>query len=271
LSQEGFLNRNIAALTSVLESVVLNEELSRSRGLLQGLDPRIKLFSLLLFIVVAGLARSLWVLGAIFLLAIAFSLAARIRSSFFIKRVLLFLPLSAVVALPALFITPGDAWLQIGGMVIITVQGAHSAAFLLLRVIDSVSFGLLLVLTTPWNALLVAFRWFRLPAVVVDILGMTYRYIFLLLHTANSLFLARRSRSLGAFSGAENRRWLAGAAASTLAKTQHLSEEVYLAMVARGYQGEIYVLDELRLKSRDFAWLGMVATAAAILLWSTYR
>ena len=99
---------------------------------------------------------------------------------------------------------------------------------------------MLIILTTPWNGILLALRWFRLPAVVVDILGMTYRYIFLFLHTTNSMFLARRSRSLGTFSGAENRRWLAHTLVSTMAKSQHLSEEVYLAMLARGYQGEIY-------------------------------
>ena len=147
--------------------------------------------------------------------------------------------------------------MQIGSRVIITVQGAHTAGFLLLRVMDSISFGMLLILTTPWNGILLALRWFRLPSVLIDILGMTYRYIFLLLHTANSMFLARRSRSLGAFSGGENRRWLARTLASTMAKSQHLSEEVYLAMLSRGYQGEIYSLNRLQFRNRDYLWVGV--------------
>ena len=183
----------------------------------------------------------------------------------------LFLPFTAIVALPALFIVPGDSLLQIGGRVIITAQGAHTAGFLLLRVMDSISFGILLILTTPWNSLLLALRWFRLPAVIIDILGMTYRYIFLLLHTANSMFLARRSRSLGSFSGAENRRWLSRTLASTMAKSQHLSEEVYLAMTARGYQGEIFALNRLQLRTRDYWWLGFSLIVASSLLWSIYR
>jgi len=36
---------------------------------------------------------------------------------------------------------------------------------------------------------LAALRWVRMPALIVDILGMTYRYMFLLLHSANSMFL----------------------------------------------------------------------------------
>jgi len=102
-------------------------------------------------------------------------------------------------------------------------------------------------------------------------MGMTYRYIFLLLHSTNALFLSRRSRTLGTFSGSENRRWLTRALGSTLAKSQHLSEEVYSAMLSRGYQGEIYSLSRLQFQRRDFIGLVLILLTAAILLWSTYR
>ena len=225
----------------------------------------------MLLIVIVGLARDFWILGIIFGLAMALEYLTKIPPGFFIKRVLLFLPLTAIIALPALFITPGDPLWQVGSRVIITVQGAHTAGFLMLRVMDSISCGMLLILTTPWNRILLALRWFRLPAVLIDILGMTYRYIFLFLHTANSMFLARRSRSLGTFSASENRRWLTRSLGATLAKSQHFSEEVYLAMLARGYQGEIYSLNRLQLRTRDYLWLGLILGVAAILIWSIYR
>jgi len=138
---------------------------------------------------------------------------------------------------------------------------------LFLRVTDSLSFGVLLILTTPWASILVALRWFRIPSLLVDILGMTYRYIFLLLHSTNSMFLARRSRTIGSLSSAENRKWLFTALAATMAKSQNLSEEVYLAMLSRGYQGEVRVLNDLRLKRRDLLWIGFSLLVALILLW----
>jgi cobalt/nickel transport system permease protein len=141
---------------------------------------------------------------------------------------------------------------------------------LFLRVTDSLSFGVLLVLTTPWANIMVALRWFRLPSLLVDILGMTYRYIFLLMHTANSMFLARRSRTIGSFSAGENRRWLFRAIATTLTRSQRLSEEVYFAMLSRGYQGEVRVLNDFRLKLSDFFWLGFALISASILIWSNY-
>jgi cobalt/nickel transport system permease protein len=99
---------------------------------------------------------------------------------------------------------------------------------------------------------------------------MTYRYLFLLLHTANAMFLARRSRTIGSFSSTENRKWLTRALTTTLAKSQHLSEEVYLAMVSRGYQGEILVLNEFRVKRRDILWAVFAIAAASIIIWRNY-
>jgi cobalt/nickel transport system permease protein len=271
LSQEGFLTRNIAGLTSALESVLVNEELARKRGPAQSLDPRVKLFTLVLLVVIIGLARSIWVLAAIFILVLIMNFAGRIPLKFFLKRVVLFLPLTAIIVLPALFITPGEPLWTLGARVIITAQGARTAALLLLRVMDSVSLGVLLILTTPWNRILLALRWFRLPPVLVDILGMTYRYIFLLLHIANATFLARRSRSPGTLSTGENRRWLARTLATTMSRTQHLGEEVYLAMLARGYQGEIFSLNRLRLVNRDYIWLGCIILIGTALMWTIYR
>ena len=48
-----------------------------------------------------------------------------------------------------------------------------------------------------------------MPDVFILILGMTYRYIYLLLHTANDMFLSRKSRMVGRLNGSEDRRMIA--------------------------------------------------------------
>jgi cobalt/nickel transport system permease protein len=271
LNDHGFLSKSISSFTNTLESMILTEDIGRKNGLFQILDPRIKLMTTVLFVVVIGLARSLWSLFFIFVLVICFTILSKIEPLFFLKRLMLFIPIFTVlIAIPALFITPGDPLAQVSGRVVITLQGARTAGFLVLRVTDSLSFGLLLILTTSWNNLMVALRWFRIPAIVVDILGMTYRYIFLFLHTANSMFLARRSRVIGGFSARENRRWLIRTLGTTLNRTQYLSEEVYLAMLARGYQGEALALDGPRLRGRDLAGLGVSLGVAGLLLWVNF-
>ena len=265
---DDFLTRNIAGFTRVLESVISTEDISHAHGLLQSLDPRVKLVSFLLFIVTVSLVHSLIVLGSIFALIMILSLASKISLGLFLKRVLIFVPIfTLVIAVPALFLTPGQPLINILGKVIITQQGGLSAAFLILRVTNSLSLGVLLILTTPWSNILVALRWVRIPSLLVDILGMTYRYMFLLLHSANSMFIARRSRVIGSFSGSENRRWLSRALATTMAKSQRLSEDVYLAMLSRGYHGEVRVLNEFNLKRRDFLWIAFSLAAIVFLFW----
>jgi len=268
VKSEGFLSRNISGITCVLESVISAEDLCRAPGLFQGLDARVKVASVVLFVVVVGLARSLPVLGGVFVLILALGILSRIPLGLFLKRILIFIPIfTALIAIPALFITPGEPLVTLAGRLTITEQGARTASLLVLRVIDSLSFGVLLILTTRWANILAALRWFRVPLIFVAVLGMTYRYIFLLLHTVNSMFLARRSRTLGTLSAKENRRWLGQALGTTMAKSQHLSEEVYLAMLSRGYQGEVRVLNDLRLKRRDLLWIIFALLAAFVLLW----
>jgi len=264
----GFLAKNISRLTHALESMLFSEDIARGPGLLQGLDARVKVVTLLLFVVIVSLGRSLPILAGIFLMVLVLAFVSRVPLGFFFKRVMLFIPIfTAVIAIPALFITSGDPLVTIADKTVITEQGARTAGFLVLRVVDSLSFSVLLMLTTPWTSFLVALRWLRFPLLLVATLGMTHRYIFLFVHTANTMFLARRSRTVGRLSGGENRRWLARAVTSTLAKSHHLSEEVYLAMLSRGYRGEVLSLDKLSLRRRDLISVSLALAVASVIFW----
>ena len=269
---ESFLTGNISSFTQALESIVVTEDLGRAPGLFQGLDPRIKVITLVFFIILVGLAQSLLILIPVFIFTLLCIMLSKVPRVLFLKRLFIFIPIfTAVIAIPALFITPGIPLLSLVGKTIITQQGARSAGFLVMRVVDSLSLGLLLVLTTPWTKLLAALRWLRLPSLIVAVLGMTYRYIFLLLHTTNTMFLARRSRIIGGFTGDENRRWLGRALVIAMMKSQYLSEEVYLAMLSRGYQGEVYSLSDFTMRRRDYFWAAFSIVAILFVLWYIYR
>jgi cobalt/nickel transport system permease protein len=265
-----FLSKNLSRITSALESVISSEDLCRAPGLLQGLDPRLKLATLALFIIVVSLMQSLPTLGGVFALILILALSSRVSLSIFLKRILVFIPIfTLIIAIPALFITQGEPLTTLGNLTI-TEQGARTAGLLVLRVTDCLSFATLLILTTRWTNILAALRWFRMPTLFVATLGMTYRYIFLLLHSANSMFLARRSRTLGSFSGRENRRWLGQALATTMSKSHYLSEEVYMAMLSRGYKDDGIVLNNFSLKRRDALWTTFAVAISSLLIWSNY-
>src|ERR1043165_2392827 len=201
------LEHTLRGFTATLERALFAEEISLRPGLFQALDPRVKVISILAFLIAVSISHSLWIIGGIYLLALILALASSIPADFFIKRVWLALPFfTGMIVLPALFITPGPALLQLPFGWVITQTGFTTALFLLLRVSTSVSLTLLLILTTPWNTVLSALTVLRVPDVFILILGMTYRYIYLLIHTANDMFLSRKSRVVGRLSTTEKRR-----------------------------------------------------------------
>jgi energy-coupling factor transporter transmembrane protein EcfT len=124
--------------------------------------------------------------------------------------------------------------------------GIRSAAFLISRAETAATLSTLLVLTTPWPRILRALRGFRAPAVIVVILGMTTRYIFLILQTAVEMLESRKSRTVGVLPPADRRRLAASSVGVLLSKSVALSSEVHAAMLSRGFRGEIRLLDEAR-------------------------
>jgi cobalt/nickel transport system ATP-binding protein len=144
---------------------------------------------------------------------------------------------TAVIALPALFITPGARVASLGPFAI-TDTGARSALMLLLRVSTSVSFSILLILTTPWNRLLDALGSLRLPGIIVSLLSLSYRYLLLLLRTVCELFMARRSRVITALPFRQEAAFLSRSAGYLFLRSMHLAEGVHMAMVSRGWDDE---------------------------------
>jgi cobalt/nickel transport system permease protein len=252
------LEHTLSGITETLERGLFAEEISGQPGLFQSLDARVKVMSVLALLIGVSLSRSLWVITAVYILTLLLAWRSAIPADFFIKRVWLALPFfTGLIAVPALFITPGAALLHLPLGLVITQTGVTTVLFLLLRVSTSVSLTLLLILTTPWNTVLSALGVLRVPDVFILILGMTYRYIFLFIHTANDMFLSRKSRVVGRLSAAESRRTLAAISATLLNKSLNLSSEVYLAMQSRGFQGSIITLKPFHMQARDKLWLSV--------------
>lgn len=259
-----FVERTIRGLAAAMERALYAEELAKVDGLLQRLDPRVKVVGMLSLVVATALARNIQVILGLFCVAIVLALLSRVPIRTLATRVwigaLLF---TGTLALPAIFITPGLAIYRLPLLNWpITAQGLGAATYLITRVETATTFSLLLILCTPWAQVLKALRVLRVPVVFVVILGMTYRYIFLMLQTAQDMFESRQSRMVGRLSGADQRR-LAGASVGVLlSKSIQLSGDVYLAMLSRGFRGEIYTLDDFQMQARDWiALIGLLAIA----------
>jgi len=250
-----------------VERSLFAEQIARGPGVLQRLDPRVKVASLVLLIVAAASVRKLTALAALFALAVLLASLSRVPIALLALRAWLpALAFTGLIAIPALFLTPGTVAARIGDIAI-TESGMRAAAFLLGRVLTATTLSLTLILTTEWNRVLKALRFFHTPVAVVVILGMTYRYLFVLLKTAHDMFESRRTRLVGVLEEGDRQRLAAASAGILLEKSVHLSQEIHLAMQARGFRGEVYLLHETPVTPRGWLQLcGFAAVALAALV-----
>jgi cobalt ECF transporter T component CbiQ len=270
-----FVEKTLTATAGVLRHAMSAEDLANRPGLLQGLDPAVKLVTVLGLLVAAALARSLPVLVAMYAATLMLALASRLSLTFFVKRVWLFVPIfTGIVVVPATLnvVTPGTVVLPLGTWfghaVGVTSEGLRGAGLIVARVAVSISLVVLLTVTTPWNRLLAALRRLHVPRVFVLIVGMAYRYIFHLLDAVSDMYLARRSRTvLPDRNTATGRRFVAASAGALFGKAHALSEDVYLAMVSRGYRGDPPLLERSRPGALDAAWTAGCVVVGSLLLW----
>ncbi len=238
-----FAEKSLRHLLYISEYAVRADAISLQGGLLQPIDARIKVAGTLALILVVAASRRLDVIAAFFGLALALALLSRVpvtRLALAIwTPVLIF---TGAIALPAIVLTPGTAIASVGGLDI-TRQGLRAAAFLLSRAETVATLTALLVFTTSWPRVLRALRSLRVPAVAVVILGMTCRYIFVMLQTALEMLESRKSRTVGVLPPLEGYAQAGISAGVLLSKSVRLSEEVHLAMQSRGFRGEVRLLE----------------------------
>ncbi len=268
-----FLEKTIKGGGGLLQQVMFGEDVARQRGLLQRIDPRVKALGTVALLVAVALVRHIPVLAACYAATLALAAASALPVGFFVKRVWLFVPIfTGIMVLPATLsvVRGGDVvltlWHWHGASEGFTAQGLTSAGLVVSRVAVSISLVVLLTLTTPWTRLLAALRALGVPKTFVLIIGMAYRYIFLLLATVIDMFEARKARAIGAQRHDGGARAFVGASAGALiGKAHHLSEEVHQAMTARGYRGDAKTPEHFRLRPAD-VWYAAAVLAAAVLI-----
>ena len=259
--RENFVEKTIRSLLHVLNGALFAEETAQSGGLLQRLDARVKVIGILALIFAAVAVHRLSVLAGLLAACVLLAVASRIPLRVLAVKIwIAVLAFTGAIALPAIFLVSGETMFRVPVLEwAASYPGLRSAAFLILRAETAATLATLLILCTLWTRLLRTLRWFRIPTVLVTIVGMTYRYVFLLVQTAEDMFEAREARLIGVLEPSVRRRLAAASAGLLLSKSIQLSGEVHLAMQARGFRGEVRLLDDPALHPKD--WLGLAAFA----------
>jgi cobalt/nickel transport system permease protein len=267
--------RILTSVTKLIKSSLALEACAKKDGLLQRLDPRFVFLSMMLLVVITVLLMDMGSIVFMIALSIVLVLSSKVPIGWYLKRVWCFVPLfTLVIILPAMtnLITPGDSVLElidVGTLhVYFTEAGVLNGTIFILRVGAAVSFCILMASTVEWAKLIRAMWDLRFPRTFVLILDMTYRYIHMMLDAVLSMFMARKSRMTGRSSSKEVRLIGGSTVTSLFSKTFHMSEQVYMAMLSRGYTGKPLMLTEFRPRAADYVFfVCMVAVGSLVLLY----
>ncbi len=218
---------------------------------LHSADARLKLLLTLGFILAAALLPDGAWAALILLLSLALSAALLSRAGLIrlLRRSLLALPF-LLAALPVLFTLPGEPLAQFtlfGRQAVISQAGLERFLTIAFKSWLSLLAALIFSAVTPFPQALAAMRSLRAPRLLVALIGLMWRYLFVMVDSAERLLRARESRSAasprpGLRSGgrlAWRARVTGGMAGSLLLRSIERSERVYAAMLARGYDGEV--------------------------------
>jgi cobalt/nickel transport system permease protein len=236
-------------------------------SLIHRLDPRIKLIWAIGFI----LTNTLMPFGAwpafvlLFALILSIELISTLGVGYVLKRSALAIPF-VLAALPLIFTVSGATLVSftVGPWVIhASYPGLDRFLSITIKSWLSIQAAIVLAASTSFPDLLLAMRAIHVPQLLVSIFGLMWRYMFVLVDEAGRLLRARSSRSgisdhPGAKPGgslAWRGRVTGGMAGSLFLRAFDRSDRIYMAMVSRGYDGEVRSLPIPPARSAQWAFL----------------
>lgn len=140
--------------------------------------------------------------------------------------------------------------------VFIAPKGISEVGTIVCRSFASITVLYFLLLTVPFTEILQAGRRFRLPVIVVELLLIMYRFVFVLLATAEQLWIGQKARG-GHGSFPAMLRDTARLTVQLFMKTWIRYQQLSIGLAARGFSGELRVQS-----TREYALSTRYATEA---------
>lgn len=240
-------------------------------SLVQRLDPRAKILLVIVFVVVVVSTPpnhlSAYVAYAGLLCWGAALAHLPLRSLF--GRAAAVLPFSVLAALWLPFLGSGETISLFGGHLELSVAGSWLLLGVIMKSLLGAAALIWLAMTTPFAALLCGLRGMGVPIILVDVLTLTYRYLFVLVEEASRLRRAAAARGY-------RPRWLGQALligrliGQLFVRAYERAERVHRAMLLRGYRGRMPVSEPLAFGLRDLVAL-VLAISAVVLVRGVLR
>lgn len=278
-----FLDKTVLKTAKTVKSIYLQEESAASENFVRRINPYVKLISLIYIVVVISFTKSLnaQVFAAFFILSL-FIIARLNVADVYLKILFLAFIFGFLVVLPAALniITPGKIlidlvtldkphhfWIyNIPQNIGLTDKGILVVILIFMRVLNSVSFALLIVFTTPFPSFIKTFRLIGIPDTFIMIINLTYKYIFILSRTIEEAYFALKSRLCGNLRNDSIRKLVGGRIFFIFKRSQVIYEGTYNAMVSRGYRGKVHLSSGNKIGLTDIISLVVIAAAGIAII-----
>jgi len=245
------------------------------------MDARVKLPLALAFILTCALTPpGAWpVYLLLFALVMAVSVLSELGLSYVLKRAMILSSPFILAILPLPFTVSGSPLISLplgSTELTISTPGVIRFISILAKSWISVQIAILLASTTQFPDLSYALRSLRIPPLLVSIIGLMWRYLFLIADETLRLLHARAARSSqGEIPGLKTGGTLAwrasvtgGMAGNLFVRSLERSDHIYAAMLARGYDGETRILPPPPIPShqRLVLWVGLLLLLSILII-----
>lgn len=279
-----FIEKGIYHLADVIKTGYTQWETASRDDFFQRIDARIKILFLLFFIVIVSLKRAIMPEASIGVFVFILIVISRLNLFVFYRRVLFWgFIFGFLIALPSALnvVTRGEIvfpilhlskpysyWIyQIPEEIGFTREGVYGVIMLTLRVTNSLALSLFVLYTTPFPEIIKALKVLKVPDSFLMIVTLSYKYIFIFAKTIEDMHFAKKSRMIHQLSNTEGRKWVAGRIAVMFKKTRLRCEEIFKAMMSRGFSDSIRIYEVRGLQIRDWALGATFFFIGALFLW----
>jgi cobalt/nickel transport system permease protein len=272
-----FVDKTTKNMAAFLVTSVQNWDSSQKKGLLQQIDTRVKLLSVLAFIILVSFTHSIEIQFFILCFVFIISLLSKVnvwnaykKNAFitFAFGFLIFIPASlnlfshGKLLVTILRFEHEHNWYvyHIPAEIGITKEGLLIVFRLCLKIFNSVSLASLLINTTSFEQITKGFKVLRVPDIFILTLTMSYKYIFIFSQTVMETYQALRMRWWERGKQSETEAIIAGRMGYLFRRAWERYEMIYQSMIARGFTGKVnlYYTEKLVTKDYIFSVLSIV-------------
>jgi len=264
-----FLEKGLKTLAELVKAAYFQALSAQGENYFQRVDPRIKVLFLLIFAIIISLKNDIAIQGGIaffiFLLYLIggiklFPIYRRILFLAFLFGFLVTFPSSLNVIIPGRILLPlfhlkdpvDFYFYHIPATIGVTEEGLHLVGLITVKIINTLGTSFFVLSTTPFPDILKALKMLKVPDGFLLIVTLAYKYILIFFRTIEDLYLAKKSRIAKGVTNEEARKWVVNSMAFLFRKTNQKCEEIFKAMLARGYKEEISIPEIRKFSGRDW-------------------